>query len=56
MLSLTPTELRLAAALAGAPGLPFTRDPIVHRVFGYGFDGIHCTVDMRVANRRRKIE
>ena len=54
--SLTPTEFRLLAALAAEPGRPFTRHQIIDKVFGYDFDGFDRTVDVHVANLRRKIE
>ena len=54
--SLTRTEFRLLAMLAAAPGRPFTRDQIIEGVFGYDFDGFDRTVDVHVANLRRKIE
>ena len=54
--SLTPTEFRLLAALAAEPGRPFTRHQIIDQVFGYDFDGFDRTVDVHVANLRRKIE
>ena len=53
---LTPTEFRLLSMLAAAPGRPFTRDQIIEGVFGYDFDGFDRTVDVHVANLRRKIE
>ena len=55
-LSLTPTEFRLLATLAGEASRPFTRDQIIDRVFGYDFDGFDRTVDVHIANLRRKIE
>ena len=55
-LSLTPTEFRLLAALAGEPGRTFTRGQIIDKVFGYDFDGFDRTVDVHVANLRRKVE
>ena len=54
--SLTPTEFRLLAMLAATPGRPFTRDQIIDGVFGYDFDGFDRTVDVHVANLRRKVE
>ena len=54
--SLTPTEFRLLAMLAAQPGRPFTRDQIIDGVFGYDFEGYDRTVDVHVANLRRKIE
>ena len=53
---LTPTEYRLLAMLAAEPGRPFSRDQIIEGVFGYDFDGFDRTVDVHVANLRRKIE
>ena len=55
-LALTPTEFRLLALLAASPGRPFTRDQIIDGVFGYDFDGFDRTVDVHVANLRRKVE
>ncbi len=54
--SLTPTEFRLLSMLALQPGRPFSRDQIIERVFGYDFDGYDRTVDVHIANLRRKIE
>ena len=54
--ALTPTEFRLLTMLAGEPGRTFTRDQIIEGVFGYDFDGFDRTVDVHVANLRRKIE
>ncbi len=57
--ALTPTEFRLLAMLAmlaSAAGRPFTRDQIIDGVFGHDFDGFERTVDVHVANLRRKIE
>ena len=42
--------------LAAEPGRPFSRDQIIDGVFGYDFDGFDRTVDVHVANLRRKIE
>ena len=54
--SLTPTEFRLLVLLATEPGRVFTRDQIIDGVFGYDFDGFDRTVDVHIANLRRKIE
>ena len=54
--ALTPTEFRMLAMLAGQPGRPFTREQIIEGVFGYDFDGFDRTVDVHIANLRRKIE
>ena len=54
--ALTRTEFRLLAMLATVPGRPFNRSQIIDGVFGYDFDGFDRTVDVHVANLRRKIE
>ena len=54
--ALTPTEFRLLLMLASTPGRAYTRDQIIDAVFGYDFDGFDRTVDVHVANLRRKIE
>ncbi len=54
--TLTRTEFRLLAMLAAEPGRTFTRDQIISGVFGYDFDGFDRTVDVHIANLRRKIE
>ncbi len=54
--SLTPTEFRLLVLLATEPGRVFTREQIIDGVFGYDFDGFDRTVDVHIANLRRKIE
>lgn len=53
---LTATELRLLSVLAAAPGRIFSRDDLIVRAFGDGYDGRPRTVDMHVRNLRRKIE
>jgi DNA-binding response OmpR family regulator len=54
--ALTPTELKLIEALAGAPGRTFTREELVARAFGPDYDGLDRTVDTHVTNLRRKLE
>ena len=53
---LTPTEFRLLTLLMREPGMIFTRERIIDRVFGYDFDGFDRTVDAHVSNLRRKLE
>lgn len=54
--ALTPTEFRLLTLLAEQPGRTFTRDQIINGAFGYDYDGFDRTVDVHIANLRRKIE
>ena len=54
--ALTPTEFRVLAMMVREPGRVFTRDQIIHRVFGHDFDGFDRTVDAHVSSLRRKLE
>ena len=56
VVDLTPTEFRLLETLAGEPTRAFTRLELLDRVFGYDFEGFERTVDVHVANLRKKIE
>src|SRR4051794_37995624 len=53
---LTPKEFGLLRVLARARGRPFTRQSLVERAFGFDYGGLERTVDVHVANLRRKIE
>jgi len=55
-LRLTPKEFNLLRILCGEPGRPFTRLALMERAFGYDYDGLERTVDVHIANLRRKIE
>jgi DNA-binding response OmpR family regulator len=54
--SLTPSELRLLAALIKYPGRVFSRAELIDAAFGEDFDGYDRAVDSHVKNLRRKIE
>jgi len=54
--NLTPTEFRLLDAMADEPGRAFTRLELLDRAFGSEFEGLDRTIDVHVANLRRKIE
>ncbi len=54
--SLSTRELDLLLLLARSPGKPFTREAILDRVWGWGFDGTSRTVDNFIAALRQKIE
>jgi DNA-binding response OmpR family regulator len=49
-------EFDLLLLLARNPGRPFTRDVILDRVWGWGFDGTARTVDNFIMSLRQKIE
>ncbi len=55
-LSLTPIEFSLLETLAARPGIVYTRDQLIARVWGHDFYGDEHTVDVHVSNLRRKIE
>ncbi len=55
-LSLTPTEFTLLATLIAEPERAFSRVQLLHRVFGYSYDGLERTIDVHVANLRKKLE
>ena len=53
---LTPREFRILQVLARAPGRPVSRLELVERGFGFDYEGLERTVDVHIANLRRKIE
>jgi DNA-binding response OmpR family regulator len=55
-LSLTATEYKLLETLGRSPGRVFTREELLARAFGPGYDGLDRTVDVHITNLRRKIE
>lgn len=55
VVAVTPTEFRLLDALGVAPGRTFTRQDLVARAFGDDYEGIDRTVDVHIANLRRKL-
>lgn len=55
-IGLTPTEFALLAFLAGNAGRVFTRDQLLHHVWGYDYAGDTRTVDVHMRWLRQKIE
>jgi DNA-binding response OmpR family regulator len=53
---LTPTEFKLLETLSHAPGRTFTREELLSRAFGPGYDGLDRTVDVHITNLRKKLE
>jgi DNA-binding response OmpR family regulator len=53
---LSSKEFELLCLLAESPGRPFTREIILDRVWGWGFDGTTRTVDNFIVNLRKKLE
>ena len=54
--SLTAIEFDLLTALASRPGLVFTREQLLSRVWGEDYFGGAHLVDVHIANLRKKIE
>jgi DNA-binding response OmpR family regulator len=54
--SLTAIEFDLLATLASRPGLVFTREQLLSRVWGEDYFGGDHLVDVHIANLRKKIE
>ncbi len=55
-IELSTKEFDLLCLLACTPGRPFTRDYILERIWGWGFDGTVRTVDNFIMSLRKKIE
>ncbi|MEM9610634.1 MAG: response regulator transcription factor [Actinomycetota bacterium] len=55
-IEVTPKEYAVLAALAADAGRAFTRRQIIDEAFGFEADVLERTVDVHVANLRRKIE
>jgi len=56
LLSLTPSEFTLLAALMAAPGRAFSRGELLDRLQGDDGEGAERTVDVHVRNLRTKLE
>ena len=54
--TLSARELDLLLLLARSPGRPFSRETILDRIWGWGFDGTVRTVDNFIMALRQKIE
>lgn len=54
--ALTPTEFKLLETLGRSPGRVFTREELLARAFGPGYDGLDRTVDVHITNLRKKLE
>ncbi len=56
IISVTPTEFHLLAALARQPGRIFTRAQLLDTVHGIAFESYERAIDAHIKNIRRKIE
>ena len=52
----TPKEFAILAAMAASPGRAFTRLQLLEEAFGFDYDGLERTVDVHIANLRKKLE
>lgn len=55
-LSLTPKEFDLLCLLAANAGKTFTRAQLLHRIWGYEFEGYEHTVNSHINRLRTKLE
>ncbi len=55
-IEVTPKEFAILAALAASPGRAFTRRMLLEEAFGFDYEGLERTVDVHVANLRKKLE
>ncbi len=55
-IELSPTEFRLLVELARRPGMVFTREMLLERVWGYDYLGDSRLVDVAVQRLRAKVE
>ena len=53
---LTPTEFALLRALAEQPGRTLTRQEMIEKGLGYGYEGLERTVDSHIKNLRHKLD
>ena len=53
---ITPKEYAVLVALADDPGRAFSRRQLIEAAFGFDADLLDRTVDVHIANLRRKIE
>jgi DNA-binding response OmpR family regulator len=55
-ITLTSNEFKILIALLTNPGQIFSRDQLVNKAFGIGYDGFDRTIDTHIKNLRQKIE
>ena len=56
VIALTPTEFKVLETLGRAPGRIFSREELLSRAFGPGYEGMDRTIDVHVTNLRKKLE
>ena len=55
-IDLTPTEFNLLHVLMQNPGHTFSREELLEKALGYGYEGFGRTLDTHMRNLRKKIE
>lgn len=55
-INLTPIEYKLLSALMKFQSKTFTREELLHLIFGLDYDGFDRTIDTHIKNLRQKIE
>lgn len=56
IVNLTPNEYKILMTMIKYPSKAFTREELIHMVFGDDFDGYDRTIDTHIKNLRQKIE
>ncbi|KAA3657443.1 MAG: DNA-binding response regulator [Chloroflexi bacterium] len=55
-IQLTPTEFNLLRTFMENPGHTYSREELLEKGMGYGYEGMSRTLDSHIANLRQKIE
>ena len=55
-IEVTPTEFNLLKVLMENPGHTFSREELLEKALGYGYEGFGRTLDTHIRNIRKKIE
>lgn len=56
LIALTASEFRLLEIMSRRPGQVFTRESLVHQLFGPDYEGLRRSIDVHIMNLRKKIE
>ncbi len=56
LVELTPKEFAVLAEMAAHPGVAYTRQHLLDAAFGFDYGGLDRTIDVHIANLRKKIE
>ena len=56
LIEVTPTEFNLLKIFMESPGHTFSRENLLEKALGYGYEGFGRTLDTHIRNLRKKIE